>query len=131
MLLACAAARPLNALAMGDGVGKPLGTNIAGTRVLVVLAVTLLAGGTTALAGPHRVDGAAHRALVRWPRPVQDPCLCVGPLPDPDRFGAAQVGERTMIFSPSRPGRTKPREMVLIDNGRTEWLLRWDLSPCC
>lgn len=66
VLLACAAAKPLNALAMGDDVGKSLGTNITGTRILVVLSVTLLAGAATALAGPIGFIGLMVPHIVRW-----------------------------------------------------------------
>lgn len=52
VLLALALARPLNALALGDDVGRALGASIARTRVLGALAVTLLCGSATAAVGP-------------------------------------------------------------------------------
>ncbi|WP_456696850.1 FecCD family ABC transporter permease [Aeromicrobium sp. P5_D10] len=66
VVLAFAVAKPLNALAMGDDVGRSLGASVASTRVLVVLAVTLLAGGATALAGPIGFVGLMVPHIVRW-----------------------------------------------------------------
>lgn len=66
VVLALAAAKPLNALAMGDDVGKSLGASVAGTRILVVVAVTMLAGGATALAGPIGFIGLMVPHMVRW-----------------------------------------------------------------
>lgn len=66
LILAVAAARPLNALAMGDDVGRTLGASVTGTRILVVLSVTLLAGGATALAGPIGFIGLMVPHIVRW-----------------------------------------------------------------
>ncbi|MFD9323680.1 FecCD family ABC transporter permease [Streptomyces sp. NPDC060053] len=50
--LALALARPLGALALGDDHARALGTRVRRTRVLSVVAVTLLCGGATALCGP-------------------------------------------------------------------------------
>ncbi|MEV4418853.1 iron chelate uptake ABC transporter family permease subunit [Patulibacter sp. NPDC049589] len=52
VLLALALARPLNALALGEDVSRALGANVARTRALGALGVTLLAGAATAAAGP-------------------------------------------------------------------------------
>ena len=51
-LLALALARPLNALALGDDAGRGLGAHVARTRALGAVAITLLCGGATAVAGP-------------------------------------------------------------------------------
>ena len=51
-LLALALARPLNALALGDDAGRALGAGVGRTRALGAVAITLLCGGATALAGP-------------------------------------------------------------------------------
>lgn len=51
-LLALALARPLNALALGDDVGRALGAKVGRTRVLGALAIMLLCGTATAAAGP-------------------------------------------------------------------------------
>lgn len=50
--LALALARPLGALALGDDAARALGTRVRRTRVLSVVAITLLCGGATALCGP-------------------------------------------------------------------------------
>jgi iron complex transport system permease protein len=52
VVLALALARPLNALALGDDSGRALGARIGRTRAVGALAVTLLCGGATAVAGP-------------------------------------------------------------------------------
>ncbi|MFJ3670633.1 FecCD family ABC transporter permease [Streptomyces sp. NPDC090106] len=51
-LLALALARPLGALALGEDQARALGTDLRRTRVLAVLALTLLCGGATAVCGP-------------------------------------------------------------------------------
>lgn len=71
-------ARPLNALALGDDVGRGLGVSIGRTRLLGALGVTLLCGAATAAAGPIAFVGLTvphvARALVgpdqRWVVPV-------------------------------------------------------------
>ncbi|QEU77655.1 Fe(3+)-siderophore ABC transporter permease [Streptomyces subrutilus] len=52
LLLALLLAPSLNALAMGDQLGRALGVNVGRTRVLGVVAVMLLCGAATAAAGP-------------------------------------------------------------------------------
>lgn len=51
-LIALALPRALNAVALGDDLAMALGARIASTRVLSILAVTLLCGAATAAAGP-------------------------------------------------------------------------------
>jgi len=65
-VLALALAAPLNAVALGDDLAASLGTNVARTRVLAVLAVTLLAGGGTALTGGIAFVGLMVPHIVRW-----------------------------------------------------------------
>ncbi|MFM9377327.1 FecCD family ABC transporter permease [Gordonia sp. VNK21] len=77
-LLALASASGLNLLAMGDRSAQSLGLNVARTRLVGMVAVTLLAGAATAIAGPIAFLGliAPHlaRALVgtdyRWVLPT-------------------------------------------------------------
>jgi iron complex transport system permease protein len=52
LLLALLLARPLNALALGDVLGRTLGSRPGRTRAAGALAVTLLCGAATAAAGP-------------------------------------------------------------------------------
>ncbi|WP_125099306.1 FecCD family ABC transporter permease [Leucobacter chromiireducens] len=66
LALGFACARSLNALALGDELAGALGTRIAATRVLVVLAVTLLAGTSVAAAGPIAFVGIMVPHAVRW-----------------------------------------------------------------
>jgi iron complex transport system permease protein len=74
VLLALAGARTLDTLALGDDLARGLGRNAARDRVAVGLAVVLLAGSATALAGPiafvglvvpHAVRALAGSAYVR------------------------------------------------------------------
>lgn len=74
ILLALALGRSLNQLALGEDLAATLGTRIGLVRVLAALAVMLLAGTATAMAGPIAFVGLAvphvARALVgadyRW-----------------------------------------------------------------
>lgn len=52
LILAFAIAPALNAMALGDEAGKALGVNVTRTRVITMIAVTLLAGAATAAVGP-------------------------------------------------------------------------------
>ncbi|MFG2551149.1 FecCD family ABC transporter permease [Streptomyces sp. NPDC048581] len=52
LLLALALARPLGAVALGEDHARALGTKVRRTRVLSVVALTLLCGGATAVCGP-------------------------------------------------------------------------------
>lgn len=52
LLLALALGPSLNAVALGDDFAAALGANVIAIRTVAVIAVTLLAGGATALAGP-------------------------------------------------------------------------------
>jgi iron complex transport system permease protein len=65
LLLAGALARPLNALALGDDAGRSLGANLTRTRVLTLVAITLLAGAATAAVGPLVFVGLAVPHMVR------------------------------------------------------------------
>jgi iron complex transport system permease protein len=52
LVIALALARPLNALALGEDAGRALGARVGRTRALGAVAITLLCGGATAVAGP-------------------------------------------------------------------------------
>lgn len=64
--LAMLMARPLNAVALGDDLASALGANILRTRVLVVIATTLLAGAATAAVGPIGFVGLVVPHVARW-----------------------------------------------------------------
>ncbi|MER0245824.1 iron chelate uptake ABC transporter family permease subunit [Streptomyces sp. HSW2009] len=70
LVIAVLLARPLNALALGDDLGRALGAKIARTRLLGVVAVTLLTGTATAAAGPIGFVGLVIPLVARW---------CTGP----------------------------------------------------
>ena len=66
VVLAMVASGSLNAIALGDDLARSLGTNVVLTRVVVVTAVTLLAGGATAIAGPIAFVGLMVPHVARW-----------------------------------------------------------------
>lgn len=66
LALALLSARPLNAVSLGDDLARSLGANIVRTRILVIVAVTLLAGAATAAAGPIGFIGLMVPHVVRW-----------------------------------------------------------------
>lgn len=66
VLLAAVAARPLNAVGLGDDMAAALGAHVARTRVVVIVAVTFLAGGATAIAGPIAFVGLMIPHVARW-----------------------------------------------------------------
>lgn len=66
LLIGVIAGRPLNAVSLGDDLASSLGANVMRTRVLVVIAVTLLAGAATAAAGPIGFVGLMVPHVVRW-----------------------------------------------------------------
>lgn len=66
LLIALYAARPLNAVALGDDLARSLGADILRARILVVIAVTLLAGAGTAACGPIGFVGLMVPHMVRW-----------------------------------------------------------------
>ncbi|WP_404801932.1 FecCD family ABC transporter permease [Brevibacterium aurantiacum] len=66
IILAVVAVPSLNAIALGDDLARSLGANIVRTRILVIVAVTLLAGGATAIAGPIGFVGLMVPHIARW-----------------------------------------------------------------
>lgn len=66
LLISFLIARPLNAIALGDDLGRTLGAGLVRTRVWAVVGVTVLAGGATALAGPIAFIGLMVPHAVRW-----------------------------------------------------------------
>lgn len=66
LLLSLALAPSLNAIALGDDLASALGARVLRTRVLAVVAVMLLAGSATALAGPIAFVGLMVPHAVRW-----------------------------------------------------------------
>ncbi|MDN5595103.1 MAG: iron chelate uptake ABC transporter family permease subunit, partial [Brevibacterium sp.] len=66
IVLALFLAHSLNAVALGDDLAASLGTSVNRTRILTILAVTLLAGGATAAAGPIGFIGLMIPHIARW-----------------------------------------------------------------
>lgn len=66
LLLALVIARPLNSIALGDDLALSLGVKVQRTRIIGVVAVTLLAGAATAAAGPIGFVGLMIPHIVRW-----------------------------------------------------------------
>ncbi|GAA2462600.1 FecCD family ABC transporter permease [Agromyces soli] len=56
----------LNAVALGEDIARSQGANLAGIRIGVILAVTVLAGVATALAGPISFIGLMVPHVARW-----------------------------------------------------------------
>lgn len=65
-LLALLLARPLNALSMGGDLAVALGTRPRLTQAVAVLAITLLCGASTAVAGPIGFVGLMIPHIARW-----------------------------------------------------------------
>lgn len=85
LVAALAAARPLNALALGADLARSLGADVLKARILVVVAVTLLSGAATAAVGPIGFIGLMVPHAVRW---------CTGP-------DQRRIVLLTMVFSPA------------------------------
>ncbi|MGF6822108.1 iron complex transport system permease protein [Microbacterium sp. ZKA21] len=66
IVLAFCLAPALNALALGDDLATALGSRVVLTRVLSIVAVTLLCGAATAAAGPIAFVGLMVPHAVRW-----------------------------------------------------------------
>jgi iron complex transport system permease protein len=66
LLAAFLIARPLNAVALGDDLALAVGVSVKRTRIVVVIATTLLAGAATAAAGPIGFVGLMVPHLARW-----------------------------------------------------------------
>ena len=66
LLLGLICGRTLNAVSLGDEQARSLGAGIVRTRVLVIAAVTLLAGAATAATGPIGFVGLMVPHVVRW-----------------------------------------------------------------
>ncbi|WP_431045120.1 FecCD family ABC transporter permease [Streptomyces sp. P1-3] len=65
LVLALALGRPLNALGLGDDTARALGARLGRTRVLAMIATTLLCGAATAACGPIAFVGLMVPHMVR------------------------------------------------------------------
>ena len=66
LLVALPLGTSLNTLAMGDELAASLGVSLVRTRVLAILAITVLAGGAAAIAGPIAFIGLMVPHAARW-----------------------------------------------------------------
>lgn len=66
VVVALTCARSLNALALGDELATALGSRLVRTRVLSIVAITVLAGSATAIAGPVAFVGLMAPHIARW-----------------------------------------------------------------
>ncbi|MFF2369206.1 FecCD family ABC transporter permease [Agromyces sp. NPDC058110] len=66
VVLALVSARSLNTMGLGDDLATSLGAHVMRTRAFSVIAVTLLAGGATAIAGPIAFVGLMVPHIARW-----------------------------------------------------------------
>lgn len=66
LVLALITSRSLNAMALGDELAASQGVRLVRTRILSVAAITLLAGGATAIAGPIGFVGLMVPHVARW-----------------------------------------------------------------
>lgn len=66
LALALAVAGPLDTIALGDDHARALGTDVARVRAVTVVAVVLLAGAATAVAGPLAFVGLTVPHIARW-----------------------------------------------------------------
>lgn len=65
-VLAVIVSTDLNSIALGDDLAASLGTKVVRARILTILAVTVLAGGATALTGGIGFVGLMVPHVVRW-----------------------------------------------------------------
>jgi iron complex transport system permease protein len=65
LVIAMPLGRALNGMGMGDDVASSLGQNVARTRLAVIVATVLLAGGAVAAAGPFGFIGFAVPHIIR------------------------------------------------------------------
>lgn len=56
----------LNAVGLGEDVARAQGADVTGIRLAVIMSVTLLAGGATAIAGPISFVGLMVPHVIRW-----------------------------------------------------------------
>ncbi|WP_246187038.1 FecCD family ABC transporter permease [Microlunatus speluncae] len=66
LILVLAVSGPLNAMALGDELAAAQGVRLTRARVLTVVAITLLGGGATAIAGPIGFVGLMVPHVARW-----------------------------------------------------------------
>ncbi|OCW57468.1 ABC transporter permease [Hoeflea olei] len=99
LVLALVAARPLNAVALGEDLARSLGADILRARMLTLVAVTLLAGAGTAACGPIGFVGLMVPHVVRWlVGPDQRRIIPLTMIWAPALLLAADIAGRLVLF---------------------------------
>jgi len=80
LVLAAIAAPALNSITLGQDVARSHGVNIGLTTVIVLVSVTLLAGSSTAIAGPIAFVGLMIPHVVRWTLGADQWTIMIGSL---------------------------------------------------
>lgn len=104
LLLAGVVAGALNTLGLGEDLATALGASVTRTRVLAIVAITLLAGGATAMAGPITLVGLMVPHIVRWlVGPDQRWILGLSVLAGPVLVLLADVAARVLLWPGELP----------------------------
>lgn len=99
LVVALAAVRPLNALALGADLARSLGADVLKARILVVVAVTLLSGAATAAVGPIGFIGLMVPHAVRWfTGPDQRRIVLLTMVFSPILLLAADIAGRLVLY---------------------------------
>ncbi|AOF92753.1 iron chelate uptake ABC transporter family permease subunit [Sinorhizobium sp. RAC02] len=99
LTIGLAVAPPLNAIGLGDDLARAFGVGIGRLRLLVILAVTLLAGAATAAVGPIGFVGLMVPHAVRWfTGPDQRRIIPATMLFAPILLLAADIAGRLVLF---------------------------------
>ncbi|SEQ37844.1 iron complex transport system permease protein [Devosia sp. YR412] len=80
VVIAALVAPGLNSISLGSDVARSQGVDIRRTQAFVLVAVTLLAGGATAIAGPLVFVGLVVPHIVRWAVGVDQRKIVMGSL---------------------------------------------------
>jgi iron complex transport system permease protein len=104
LVLAAVVAGALNTLGLGEDLATALGASVQRTRVLAVVAITLLAGGATAMAGPIALVGLMVPHIVRWlTGPDQRWIVGLSALAGPVLILLADVAARVLLWPGELP----------------------------
>lgn len=104
LVLAAVVAGALNTLGLGEDLATALGASVGRTRVLSIVAITLLAGGATAMAGPITLVGLMMPHIVRWlVGPDQRWILGLSALAGPVLVLLADVAARVLLWPGELP----------------------------
>jgi len=104
LVLAALVAAALNTLGLGEDLATALGTSVRLTRGLSIAAITLLAGGATAMAGPITLVGLMVPHIVRWlVGPDQRWILGLSALAGPVLVLLADVAARVLLWPGELP----------------------------